>query len=361
MDQTSPTGPRASRALIHVGPHKTGTTTVQSAFHLNREALADHRIHYVGPRLQPTQAVKATTGATPEGAARQAGLEDWARLVSEARAADADQIVLSSEFLCEADDDVARQVIEDFGVAEPRVVVTLRPLAKIVPSQWQQFVQSGTTKRIGPWVESVFEHTSDGTVKLFWKRHRHDALVERWVRVVGPENVTVVVCDSSDPDQLPREFARLLGLPPGVLVPGQAVANRSFTRQEAEVARRFNEQLKTLNEQRASRGGKQIKLTFDEILGAWRHVKRRKPRRDEQPITLPPSVSGLVADLAQEMVDNIVATRAQVIGDLSLLTETPPTDGEDPAEVHSIPVGLAARVAVGLLSNVIREDADRPS
>lgn len=36
--------------ILHIGPHKTGTTTLQAAFHQNREPLEAQGVHYVGSR-----------------------------------------------------------------------------------------------------------------------------------------------------------------------------------------------------------------------------------------------------------------------------------------------------------------------
>lgn len=32
--------------LLHIGPHKTATTSLQSAFHAAREAMASQGVHY---------------------------------------------------------------------------------------------------------------------------------------------------------------------------------------------------------------------------------------------------------------------------------------------------------------------------
>ena len=34
--------------LLHIGPHKTGTTAIQGALHLARERLAGERVVYPG-------------------------------------------------------------------------------------------------------------------------------------------------------------------------------------------------------------------------------------------------------------------------------------------------------------------------
>lgn len=355
-DHPEPAGSAPAHRLIHVGPHKTGTTTVQSAFHRNRKALAEHGIHYVGPKLQPTDAIKAMTGVGAPAATRDRDQRAWRDMAAKARASGLPHIVISSEFLCEADDDVAHQIVEDLGgPTNTRVVVTLRPLAKMVPSQWQQFVQSSTTLTLEDWTEAVLAHAAEpSTVGLFWRRHRHDELVRRWASIVGPENVTVIVCDSRDHDQLTREFARLLDLPDGLLVPTSQVENRSLTWEEAEAIRAFNIEFADLNERRRAEDKRRLALNVDQRLGAWRHVKRRTPRPDEHKIPLPAAAIERVRALANEIVDNISASGVRVVGDVEELRTVPPAGPDDAAAPVVVPADVAARVANGLLIQVGR-------
>jgi hypothetical protein len=44
---------RAGARLLHIGPHKTGSTAVQGAFHLARERLAAQGVVYPGQGRQP--------------------------------------------------------------------------------------------------------------------------------------------------------------------------------------------------------------------------------------------------------------------------------------------------------------------
>ncbi|WP_310961462.1 hypothetical protein [Nocardioides terrisoli] len=344
-------GPVApTRRVIHIGPHKTGTTTVQSAFHHNRDAIAERGIHYVGPRLQPTQAVKAMTGVGSSGQTREDGKREWAELADKARHSGARDIVISSEFLCEADDDVARQIVADLGgPADTRVVITLRPLASIFPSQWQQFVQSSTTMALDEWTEAVLDHAEQPTtVGLFWRRHQHDELVRRWAAIVGPENVTVIVLDSRDKGQIIREFARLLDLPEDLLTPVSEVTNRSLTWEEAEAIRAFNIEFAEINARRAENGRPKLPLNVDERLAAWRHVKRRTPEPDEHRITLPATAAERVAALSNSIVDNIVASGAQLVGDIDLLRQVP-ADANEAAGPTMVSTELASRLANGLM------------
>jgi len=66
----------------------------------------------------------------------------WDRLVRRTRAS-ADTVFISSEFLCEADRPTIRRIADELADGDVRAVLTLRPLARILPSAWQQYLKSG--------------------------------------------------------------------------------------------------------------------------------------------------------------------------------------------------------------------------
>ena len=75
--------PEGSR-LVHIGPHKTGTTALQAAFHLARDRVEEQGIHYASYGRQPVTAVLAGIG---RGGARSAGrkppnISHWRWLVA---------------------------------------------------------------------------------------------------------------------------------------------------------------------------------------------------------------------------------------------------------------------------------------
>jgi hypothetical protein len=345
--------PRPPSRLIHIGPHKTGTTTVQSAFHHNRDALRAHGVHYVGPYLQPTEAAKAAAGSTPEGPRRDRGRREWETFLTEAWAADSRAVVLSSEFLCEADDEAASRILGDFANDDTRVVVTLRPLAKIIPSQWQQFVQSGSPNRFEDWVTTVLETADDPVPKsAFWKRHRDDRVIARWAAEIGAENVTVIISDDRDPGRLIGEFARLLELPGDVLVPRSSTANRSLSWEEAEVIRHFNIAFKEMNNTRLERGKRELDLPVERRLAAWQRIKSRPPHEGDHRIELPAFAVDRIVELSEEMLKSIQALGVEVIGPTDQLVARPkPGSSSTPVTVHP---RLVAEMATGLVVETIQ-------
>ena len=227
--------------LLHVGPHKTGSSAIQGALHTARERLAARDIIYPGRGRQTLWPILAVTGQPPLRGEPTPDIAWWARLATDIRSAGDRKVVLSSEFFSESDDATAARVVADLGPGV-HVVVTLRSLGRILPSQWQQYIQNGYRFRYEQWLEGILSDPPCTPTPGFWRRHRHDELVSRWAGVVGAPNVTVVVLDETNRLMLLRTFEAMLGLPDGFLTPAPGAANRSLSRSEAELVLQLNEE-----------------------------------------------------------------------------------------------------------------------
>jgi hypothetical protein len=299
--------------LLHIGPHKTGTTSLQSAFHVRRGEAEAQGVHYAGPNRQPMQAAHAITGKpSPYADGRTPPRSRWRDLVREVQGAGAKRVVISSEGFADADDDGIRTVVSDLGPGRLHVVVTLRPLASILPSQWQQYVQGGMTLAYDEWLEAMFNQPQGKVSPSFWVRHRHDALVKRWADAAGAANVTVIVADEADRDRQLRLFEQLTGLRQGTLVPETDLSNRSLTLPEIEAVRAFNLAF------RAEGLGTQLHTKVMRF-GAAEHLKRRTPGADEPKIETPAWALERADQVAREIVDGIRASGVRVLGDLESL------------------------------------------
>ena len=345
-----PVGPLpAGSRVLHIGPHKTGTTGLQNALHASRPRLAEQGVHYAGAKAQPMDAVLSLLGrenGTPPAGAPATDAK-WRQLVAEVEAAeagDADRVVVSSEFFADAGPAALRCVVAELGGPDVQIVLTLRPLARILPSQWQQFVQGGLTAPYDSWLHNTLRREKPALSPIFWRRHDHDRLVARWAEVAGADRVTVVVVDDSDHDRLLRDVEVLLALESGTLQPTTEHANRSLTLPEIEVLRRFNEQfraagLSTTLYQQAMR------------FGAARYLQRRQVDTDDLPrLTTPQWALEAAGELGSQMAQGIRAQGVRVVGDLDRLGQVPAGGRPDaePLEV-SVDPEVAAAAAMGVL------------
>jgi hypothetical protein len=329
--------------LVHIGPPKTGTTSLQRAFHAGRQVVASQGVHYTGPTHQPVSPVLAVTGRSNPIAGKPPALWTWRLLVREVKRAREPRVLVSSEFFADAGPDAIRKIVADLDPARVHVAVTLRPLAKILPSQWQQFVQAGLRESYDQWLHTMFDAPAGAPTPTFWLRHRHDQLIARWAEVVGPQNVTVVALDDRDQPMVLRVFERLLGLRDGTLAVEPDLTNRSMTLPEVEVVRAFNASFR-------AEGLATPLHTKVMRYGAAAYMKTRVPEPDEQRIETPGWAIDRAAAVAREMVDNIGASGVRVIGDLEGLTLVPAIrpEADRPPEVEITP-RIAASAAMGVL------------
>lgn len=332
--------------LVHIGPHKTGTTSVQTAFHAGRTRLRQHGVHYAGSTEQSLLPALAVAGGSGMRGSRPPRPEDWTELVDEVRDAGDQRVVVSSEFLSYADDAAARRVVTELTGGPVHVVITLRPIYKIAPSQWQQYVQNGLRVPYGEWLDGMFRRPPyDQPTPSFWRRHKQDELVRRWAGVAGAGNLTVVVADESDPGMLLRTFEAFVGLPEGSLVPTENAANRSLTFGEIELVRRLNVEFEK------RRWSDEAHARFVRH-GAARRMKRgRRPAPDEPRLPMPKWALERAAEVGAETVETITSLGVRVVGDLSTLAAVPDKVAEDD-ELTAMPLLPGNAVALAVLGAI---------
>lgn len=340
----------AGARLLHIGPHKTGSTALQDACDQAREELEAQGTRYLSMHRHDSLPARYVTDRLVEGQSAAKAERRWNRLVSDLRAPGPHRRFYSSEYLSDATDDQVERIIGEIGVDDVHVAVTLRPLATIVPSQYQQYVFRGATYPFGSWLEAMFNRAPYlKPSPTFWKRHRHDDLVGRWVRSVGSERLVVVMLDGRDYGFGPRTFEGLLGLSPGTLEDKTVNPNRSMTWAEAEVVRLFNKQVR--------QAGVPTSLRIQLMRSVGAHLKARTPGPDERRLTAPEWAVRRANEIGAEMAESIRATGVRVIGDLSAMSSAPVSadSGEPPT---SIDLEVAARMlagsAVGTMEAVAR-------
>ncbi len=245
------------------------------------------------------------------------------------------------------------RIVDDLDASRAQVVVTLRPLARILPSQWQQYVQSNMRASYDTWLDAMFNKERRRLSPSFWHRHRHDQLIARWAEVVGPDRVTVVALDEHDHDFALRAFERLTGLRAGTLVSTPDVTNRSLTMPEVESIRAFNVAFRHEGLQRPLHS--QV-MNF----GAARYLRQFEAPADAPRVETPQWALDKAGAIAREMVDAIAASGVRVIGDLESLAEVPASGlSGDPQPPVTVPPAIAATMAMGVLysSGLARDGA----
>ncbi|HVV75000.1 MAG TPA: hypothetical protein VHC43_03115 [Mycobacteriales bacterium] len=353
-DQAIPSGGR----LVHIGFDKTGTTSLQGAFHSDRERLREHGVLYPGNERYHKSAGIAITNARGNTGDAPVTMGAWRDLVSEVKAARSSRVFVSSEWLCRATDEQARLVVRGLGGDRVRVVATLRPLSKILPSAWQQYVKDGYVGDYESWLRDTLSTTTPGPpTPWFWIRHRHDVVLQRWAKLVGSSNVTAIVVDSRDHDLLFRQFEALLALPAGFLVAKpESASNASLTWPEAELLRQVNlhfqaEQLSDELYSRAVRSGVLPRLAAS-----------RAELANPVPIPTPTWALERAAEIGATAAAAIDASGIHVLGDLASLGAVPSSSDEsDPSREPAVDFATAAQAIVGVIAGTKAERPPRPA
>ena len=351
-----PVLPEGTR-LLHIGPPKTGTTSLQAAFWAGRDAALAQGVRYAGSSRHSSKAVLAVTGrksfaedrATPD-------IRHWNQLLGEIREAREPRVVLSSEGFAYASDEARDRVIADLDADRVHVVVTLRPIPNLLASEWQEHTQSGLRVPFEDWLHELFNQPESRIARAFWHRQRHDRLIERWSVPVGVERVTAVVVDERDHAWLFRAFEALTGLREGTLVPDTSLANRSLTLEEIVAIRALAERFEAEGLSMAAfHRVARMKLAA--------YMKQRRPGPGEARIETPQWALDRAGEVAEEVVAGIAGMGARVIGDLASLTAVPRSglEGDRLPEVAVSPE-IAAWMAMGAVvaGNLAATTAARP-
>lgn len=234
--------PEAAR-LVHIGPHKTGSTAIQVSLHRARHELARHDVYYAGNAARPRKAGWAIgLRGLPEGSERPP-MRHWDELVRAVEAAGRRRVAISNEDFGRAKKPQVQTIVDDLGGDRVHVVAVARRLDRYLPSQWQERVKAGDDRPYDQWLRLVLDRQAE---KFDWDRrnvwHSHDigALITRWVEIVGEQRFTLIVSDESDRSTLPRTFEAMLGLPPETLELHPDRSNRGLTWGETELVRGVN-------------------------------------------------------------------------------------------------------------------------
>ena len=329
--------------LMHVGPHKTGTTGLQHSLAAARPGLAEQSVLYPGKGMSHYRATRERVNGSPER---------WLEIVREIQEQD-HRAIISSEYLDRVDQELAPEIVAELG-GRVRILITLRPLTNIIPSLWQQHVKSGTAADLAPWAEDLFLRRSD---HVSWRSVDHLGLIRQWQEVVGEDKVLILIAESRNPEVLLHGFEDAVGIARGTLSSPDRV-NRSMSATESALALALNRKVvdsgMTVKQQvRWIRRGIYAPL-----------VEERKVPPGEPKLVLPQSMQDEVARRQTEIVELLRSSGSRVVGDPETLKLS---DGKvadvGPAEsvaADAIPMDLAMSVISALLDQaLVSEDEHR--
>ncbi len=331
--------------LLHVGLMKTGTTFLQSVLRANASALERQGLSLVpGNQVQAHRLAMDLRGLTSAGSGLPEAAGTLARLPKELAGARGDRCVLSEETLARLSVEHVARLGEALGGREAHLVVTVRDIARTIPSAWQQAIKGGRGYRYDAYVDQVVKHEgprADG----FWAAYDVPTILRRWEALVPPERVHVVTLPppGADPAVLLERFCSVIGVDAASLAEPAARGNESLGRVQAEVLRRMNRRLSDDAKRREFHGAV-VKRGF--ALGVL------APQGGDR-IRLPAEHATWAAEYAAALGEALVGGGYDVVGDVADLVPVASSFGE----AGRVGDAEVADVAVQTLVDLIEEQA----
>ena len=317
--------------LLHIGVHKSGTTSLQAACRSSRKMLNAADVLYQGPR------VKDWSKIDPRASARDVGQTKLESAIGKHNG----RVFVSSEFLCSANVAQADRWVSRLAQGrQVRVLITVRSLADLLPSTWQQRVRaraSATIHEYEEWLRAVF---SEGTPEneVFWGRNDYPAVVARWGAVVGLPNISIVVADRKRPDRLLRLTEQLLALKPSSLEFAEPQHfNTAMSYREVELLRQVKTQTAQLDkEERKALNLRALRAIREAQLGGGG-------------VPLPVWAASRMAEIGVSYADVLRKSGAVVDPNIAEIAESSGSSEETAESVEQVPVSLAARAVLQAL------------
>lgn len=235
--------PESRRVYLHLGLQKTGTSYLQGVMRVNQDRLAEQGLDLVpAERREAFELMLLVRGRyNPDrDPASVGGALD--RFAEQVRRAPGSRALLSQESLAASRRSQVRSLVEACGDREVHVVLTVRDLARQVPSSWQQELKAGRTVTYERWLERLQEGQRAGQGGHPWIQLDPPAVLARWAEVVPADRIHVVTVPppGSPPTLLLERYCRVLGVSPDSLAPGPGAGNTSLGRVHAELLRQVN-------------------------------------------------------------------------------------------------------------------------
>lgn len=349
------------RIFLHIGAPSTGTTYLQRLMIANKDALAEAGCLFPGDRWEDVvRAVRDVMGTTAHDARLRAETEGaWERLSREMLAYDGGSVVLSMEFLCFADPEVAARIVDSLADAEVHVVLTVRDTASVIRSQWQTSCRNGSKvplQRLLWALRSTLdseEPPDNRPVRMITRALGIPRMLETWIPLVGPKRVHVITVPtaSADPDLLWKRFAKVVGVNPSVGAEKSVHANPSLGLPSSELLRMVNIALGDVHRIEYRRV---VKATLArDVLGGLADA--------EPKVTLNRPGRNLSARWNQRVRDAIAESGVRVVGSLDDLPterapETAPTELAKPSDEQLV---AAAAHASAQMATVVADLRDK--
>ncbi len=171
-----------TRFIVHIGPHKTGTTYLQAVLHTMRDALHPHGVH-----------IPAIWNAAPDvpshmklvRSIREGDLGTVQAQIADMLANRYEYVVISCEALSRLEPAHIIQLRALLGSAPVTIVYYVRRATERLPSLWQERVKHGYHETL---TEFLADHLSRKDKSELWD----SLMIDRYRDVFGVTNIALI-------------------------------------------------------------------------------------------------------------------------------------------------------------------------
>lgn len=189
MPKPSDTPPANKTLIFHIGDHKTGSTSIQTAFAKGQVKLQGHRIFYP-PKLNNNGLREQCTsyGSAKTSEARRKLALPFERLAKRIRNSNAEFALISAESLERVPAALLREIIETYftdAADEIRIVSYVRPHAGKVASSFAERTKIGAKLALNSTLDTFAEDQKKDRVIMYlprflaWREHFGDRFILR--------------------------------------------------------------------------------------------------------------------------------------------------------------------------------------
>ena len=346
-------GAGAKRVFIHVGAPKTGTTFLQGILWRNRLGLRRAGLHVVGhgpaEHYRAGHDIRGVEYNPDDPRPDWAG--SWDRLAELAVKSEASDTIISDEHLASLSPEQVKRAVESLAAREVHVIYATRNLARLLPSEYQEYVKHRSKLTYSEWVTRIFASRDKGPGHWFWLVQDPVDVLKRWTTSVPPErfHLLTLPAPGSPHEELWMRFAGVVGVDPDAATDHEVKGNDSLGMAEAEVLRRVNIALPE-SFPRWHHSGIARDVFANQILGP-----KSKPGRPR----LPENVADEVRAQTKRNIADLTSSGCDIVGDLSTLEITDDLAAGQPDPTDQEIIDAAVDGIAGLLVRMGRMRDDR--
>jgi hypothetical protein len=315
----------APTVYLHIGLPKSGTTYIQSRFHVNHRAAAAQGLLWPGPSwgvhvsaARELRNLKPGDRPDPDGA--------WATLARSARQWEGSGVLISMEWLSGCTGSQIAAAIQSLAPSRVEVVCTARDLLRSFVAQGQEMTKNYRSWTWDQLVTEVRDDIDGPAAQTFWRQQDLPMILGRWAEYVSPERIHLVTVppQGSDVQLLWDRFCSVVGVD-GSGFEDAKDSNPSLGAASTSLMQRLN--AVAADQSISHPQYKQVihRSIAREILA---------PRRaQESPIAVGAEMDGWLRERAVRLVSETQALGVDLVGEWTDLEPGVPMDGRSPDQI----------------------------